>query len=308
MFENNPLSSFYKRIYLNKYFYSNCIYCNFKKDLNINFKEIFFVYNDEKYVHLGDFLFIIPLLKYFNKRFKCKLILNKDHKLLLKKISPDLVQLTKSKIKLKKKSLIITNPYMLNKFEKEFVLGLGLPSSKIYIPYPKYLITQICKFIGIKFNIKEYNNIIKNMRLNAKMKNKSMCKEKKIFIFAPFIGSGKFRDILKFKQKKLIETKIKYENQGYSCVLIGSKYDKIRHKFKYDLRGQSLLTVMNIINSKNVKFGVGFDNFWMHYFDLINKKYFVLFRGRFFKKNKQMHYKSINLSFSKHPTRKFYIN
>ena len=307
MYKNNPLKSLYRRITLYKYFNSNCIYTNIKDFDILNYKEIIFDFSNEEYVHLGDFLFIIPLLKFFQKRNNCVLIIKQNHFSLIKKIAPELVQLKKKNIKIKKNSLLVTNAYMLNDYKKNHCIGLGLPSKEIRMPFPKYLLLQICKFMKIKFNFKEYNKIIKNMRTNATKNFQIINEQNKFFIVSPFIGSGGFRDIMKIKQKKLLKIKNEYENKGYKSILIGSKKDYISKRFGYDFRGNDLIKIMNIINSKNVKFGIGFDNFWMHYFDLIDKRYFTLFRGRFFKKISQIHYNSVNLSFARNRYRKVYI-
>lgn len=295
----NIIFSLISRYKLKKYYRQNCIYSNIINFKKLQFKNILFILDNENIVHLGDFLFLLPIIKFLKEKYKCKLVIGNNHKLILKKISPDLLSLVERKKKIDNASLVITHSYMFDLYKKKNFIGIGLPTTRISIPYPEYLMKQILKFMKIKFNKNIYKRFIKDMRIKAKKSFDTSNKTSKFFLVSPYLGSGKFRDILKLKKKKIINTKNKYENLRFKSILIGSSSDNSNEKYFLDYRGKNLFNLMNLASSKNVIFGVGFDNFWMHYFDLIEKKYFTMFRGRFLKIIKDIHFNSINISFAK---------
>ena len=90
------------------------------------------------------------------------------------------------------------------------------------------------------------------------------------------------------------------EKNNIESILVGSKTDKnvkLNFNSSYDLRGTNIIDIMSIVRNKKIVSGIGFDNFWMHYLNLIGKPYEMIFRGRFTKIHNENHIKFINKSF-----------
>tara|TARA_B110000879_G_scaffold212100_1_gene306952 strand:+ start:2108 stop:2647 length:540 start_codon:yes stop_codon:yes gene_type:complete len=123
--------------------------------------------------------------------------------------------------------------------------------------------------------------------------------DNKYYIFSNYIDSGWFRKY--FVNVNALEKKAVYlKNQGYKILHVGSEKDlnKDNKKYKFidqDLRGKlSISELIQLVAKKNIIGAVTYDNFIMHLCGIYDKKTFVLFRGRFSKKNATKHIKYIN--------------
>ena len=122
------------------------------------------------------------------------------------------------------------------------------------------------------------------------------------FLFSNYIDSGWFRAFF-VRRAALVEKAKRLSADGYKIIHVGTALDAKNDNSNYDfidmdLRGK--LTISNLtdlINSKHVVGAVTYDNFIMHLIGIFDKKAYVLFRGRFIKKNTDMHYKFINQVF-----------
>jgi len=64
------------------------------------------------------------------------------------------------------------------------------------------------------------------------------------------------------------------------------------------LRGTlSIVELVDLISSKRIVGAVTYDNFIMHLVGIFDKKAFVLFRGRFLRKNVDLHLNFVNSVF-----------
>jgi hypothetical protein len=205
---------------------------------------------------------------------------------------------------------VITSPYLVVKYLKfkiieNPVFGVGLAASIPDLPYPLYLarnfLQTIEKMDEYPSLIQEYNDFINNFRsknIDFSLINNLPIDIPAVF-FSPYISSGKFRDIFKIKLRILIRIAESIFSRGITVCLIGTRFDSPIVGFSLvDLRGVDILTLLNYARSPNIIYGFGFDNFWMHYFDIIDKPYNVYFRGRFTNKAKSIHYQSINIAFN----------
>ncbi len=131
---------------------------------------------------------------------------------------------------------------------------------------------------------------------------KSLFDSKKYVVFNNYINSGFFR--IYFKDSKLLSRECeKFRNNGFEIIHVGSKSDKKNDINKYDfvsLDFRGLLTMVELvelISLPNVFGVVTFDNFIMHLAHLFDKPSWILFRGRFLKRNEDHHMKYVNNTF-----------
>ena len=111
------------------------------------------------------------------------------------------------------------------------------------------------------------------------------------------------------KKNKILTESLKAADKTKSkLLLLGSDDDaEINIENIKDLRGIEMSKLLAIMPCENIIAGYGFDNIWMHYFDLIGKDYFTLYRGRYMPLNNYIHYNSINISFLSDIKSKNYI-
>lgn len=312
MYSNNPIISFYKRFYLSKLRFKNCFYVS--KTSNIKeYKTLVFYLADYKYIHFGDLLFFIPLIKIISLSHKLILILHSNQvpffNFIINKYKNIIIsnQLPRQNTS----TLVLTHPYMY--FDKKLVnyrkIGIGLPNQEMSEKYPMHLARNTCKLLGLPFFKKDYNLIVSSIKDGIfKSSRPNIILSGKYILFSPYIGSGKFRDLFKFKEGFLVNyVNNLTNNNNFKVILVGSVNDKFPKSLEnyIDLRGRDITEVMSISTQKEIIFGVGFDNIWMHYFDIINKPYRTLFRGRFLFKNFKIHTNSINVSFYSGSKRKY---
>jgi hypothetical protein len=133
------------------------------------------------------------------------------------------------------------------------------------------------------------------------------------FIYSNYIDSGKFRKYC-INNKSLEIQAVNLKKEGYKLIHVGSKNDLFNDQSVYnfidiDLRGElSISQLIQLIGNKKIKGVVSYDNFIMHLSGIFDKKSFVLFRGRFFKKNIISHIKFINIVFFTRKNRITYLN
>ena len=92
-----------------------------------------------------------------------------------------------------------------------------------------------------------------------------------------------------------------YHSKGYKVVLVGAINDYIsndrREFIDYDLRGRlTLLEIFSLFESEDCVSYLGYDNAFMHIACYLRKDSFILFRGRFSSKGRDLHYRSINVA------------
>ena len=317
----NPITSIYRRLIISKYKIDNCIFFTYKsQSLNIdNFNNIVFLLKNTTYYHFGDLLFYIPLILKLTQKKKILLLLNKSQRDFFNffiEENENIIFLDDLSSLNEKGTLAITFPYNIIDYKSKFncILGLGLPDKKLNEQYPLFLLKQLSNFLGIKFIINEYEEILSNIKKSISLRElpnvSNLRKEKKYVIVSPYLNSGWWRDILKLKMNKIIScAKMTSKKIDAQLVLVGHKNDKFPKNMHgcIDLRGLPITEIMKICRGNNIISGVGFDNIWMHYFDLINKEYLVLFRGRILKNNYLNHMNSINVSFFRGKEQKKYI-
>lgn len=127
------------------------------------------------------------------------------------------------------------------------------------------------------------------------------------YILNDFLYSRRF--LRPFLYKALMRQLEKIKQQGYEIVYVGSKRDaaETSHLLSYvdtDLRGKlKIEELFELIRSDACHGYVGYDNAIMHLFLIFEKKVYVKFRGRFLKKNRDLHYRAINCAVNKNAER-----
>lgn len=307
----NPIKSLIRRIKIKKYRKNNCIfYTNnvSRIDLN-NFNEVYFILNNKTYFHYGDLMFYIPAILFLSKIKKVNVIINKSEELFMKHFISNNKNIifTDKELEKKTKSLIITFPYNIKDYDCRYtnIIGLGLPDQAIKKKYPLFLLSQLFLFFNKTIDEKKYYSIVEIIKNNLLNKESyfdelNLKYDKKYLLFSPYMNSGWWRDLFKIKKNKLVNiANTMAKKNNLSIILVGSKLDEVPSNLLnfIDLRGVSIEKIISICKSENIIMGIGYDNIWMHIFDLISKKYHVLFRGRIKKINYDNHINSINVSF-----------
>lgn len=122
------------------------------------------------------------------------------------------------------------------------------------------------------------------------------------YLFSNYIDSGRFRKFF-IDENKLLAKADKIAKQGYKIIHVGSKQDKAKDKKLYpfvdvDLRGQtSIPDIIQMVQSENIVGAITYDNFLMHLVGMYGKTAYVLFRGRFTRKNREHHILHVNNTF-----------
>lgn len=134
----------------------------------------------------------------------------------------------------------------------------------------------------------------------------------KSYLFNNYIDSGRFRKFF-INEKKLLDKAADLKKQGYRIIHVGSKQDKESDTREYlfvdvDLRGEtSVQQLINLVRSENVMGAVTYDNFLMHLIGMYGKVAYVLFRGRFYRKNREHHMLYINNTFFEQEDKLIYL-
>jgi len=176
----------------------------------------------------------------------------------------------------------------LEKLESQFIL-FDTASAKILAPLCNDLIDKVSRFLGLEVKsydpIPSYVQVLKGVNLTVLDGNDQY------IIFNNYIDSGSIRSGLGHQEiitNFVIELK---RTTGFKVIHTGSLNDLNRDRKIYgfvdiDLRGKtSVGDLFALCASSRVIYNVSFDGFQMHLFFIRNKKSFILFRGRFLKRN-----------------------
>lgn len=112
-------------------------------------------------------------------------------------------------------------------------------------------------------------------------------------LFSNYLVSGSFR-VFKSKHDKLrtFAENYKLQNPNIKIIHVGSPKDKSNDSNVYpfidiDLRGKtSILEIFSLVKSPEIIGYIGFDNFLMHVFFILDKNVTIMSRGRWSKKSR----------------------
>jgi hypothetical protein len=286
---------------LAKFSFEDNLFVLNKKQTKI--KSILLYLDDEQMMHLGDHLFFEPLAKHL-KLSGFELFIHPTK--IMEFYFNDLGYEIDFENKLSKYDLIITCSRLYRKIKelKNQILLIDTTSTKIKSPICDDMVHKVSRFLGLE---KSLENCIPTF-LNSSVNNKKFSflkKNEKYIIFNNYIDSGKIRHGSTYQKLLINFIKNLKLNTGFKVIHTGSSQDKVDDYTKYDfvdydIRGiSSIKDIFGICAQKNVIYNVSFDAFQMHLFFILNKKSFILFRGRIFKKNEDFVKKFVNPPFIK---------
>lgn len=319
---NNIFLSILKKILISNKRVSDGVYLN--NDLLLfsieQKKNYIFDFTDNRFFHLGDILFFSPLAYTISQQFPVYIIIKPNQLAFINIFLPknSNVNIVYDFDFLPTTDLnhfcIITLPYKVLDYEMYSinVIGLGNINNSISTAYPLHLIYLFLQFLpNFLLNNAEIQNIFSHYkflvrdninRLTSITHDPRVDLSNQLIFLCPYLGSGRFRDFfgIKFRNICMNALKLKSFDSCYSILLIGGLTDKPSPNFHFvDFRGNNIIKTIALANHSKTVMGIGFDNFWMHLFDLIEKPYLTKFRGRYTKSASNNHFNSINISFSR---------
>lgn len=277
------------KLFLKKNFLAPNLYLfNMQKENLPKVKRVLFALNDPEYMHLGDHLFFLPLIKSFIE----------NGYLVDVTVSPLMVdlflQLEIPVINAPNVSsqydLIVSRFELIHKFSKEKALLVHV-SKNLTMPICSQLLYNFSQYFQQNFNSSLDFSRFKDLGILTKL---HLPANKKFILFNPYCNASAYL-VTKAKLKELQSEVIKYaSNKEYCILLVGSKADKLNDRITYpfelvDLRGKTtVIDIFVLVNTDNVVMYIGFDAFVMHVFSLLHKPSTVKFRGRITKKQSEM--------------------
>jgi hypothetical protein len=280
-----------------KQFYGDIVFCKERIEVKKS-GRILFDFSDS-FTHLGDRLFFAPLI-FELVRSGFQIYLSKEDsvtQLLFSDLnnSVNLCEYDDSLIM----DLVVVNSQSLtalsSKYEKDKLLICEFTSIQ-----NQNILTELSsafsEITGLNLQCSPIKYIPKNL------KSPWLDSDGQYFLFSNYIDSGWFR-LFFVRRAALIEKAKKLSADGYKIVHVGAALDVKNDNNNYDfidmdLRGKlTISNLIDLINCKQIVGAVTYDNFIMHLIGIFDKKAYVLFRGRFIKKNADMHYKFINQVF-----------
>jgi len=253
-----------------------------------NIKSILLYFPDYQFMHFGDHLFFEPLARELQvKGYEVIIFPIKAMEFYFKKLnfiignenSLETVDLVLSKTE------FITHLSGIN----NQILFVDTTKSNTKLPLCTRLNDNVFKFL--QEDSSDCVDVPSYIDVNHTSIGSTLNSNNQYIIFNNYLDSGSFRSgkrhqqiIVDFVRKLKLET-------GCKIFHTGSKKDKDNDCNKYDfididLRGKtSIEDMFYLISHDNVIYNVSFDAFQMHLFFIKNKKSFILFRGRYLKKN-----------------------
>lgn len=251
-------------------------------------RKILFYFDSNEYMHLGDHLFFLPLVKNFvDSGFDVEVRPTKIMQPLFEKLGFSVVA---GDLNLDAYDLIISRIEIIRGLSKYKSLLVNV-SKNLTMPVCDQLISDFSQF----FNLRPPQKIDYTQLKDSTLLNRlSLIQDKKLILFNLYCDSAAYL-INQHKIDLLLNLVKDYANKpGYQLVLVGAASDiaKDKHKLDFpyvDIRGKtSVLEIFNLVNNDNVFCYIGFDAFVMHVFSLLQKPSFVVFRGRVRKRQHEM--------------------
>jgi len=277
-----------------------------------------------RYIHFGDLMFFFPLLLALAARAPVTCLATGEHYQFLKFLLGDepLIQVTDTLAGgADAPRLVITSPYSIgldpHAWAGDHLYGVGLADEPVAERYPEYLANAFFRLTGLPYEGPQANRDrilgwCARVREKAIQHDTDACLalDAPVLWFAPYMGSGRFRDLFGCHKRAVIaHACAKAQSHGQSLLLAGGKNDPLitlERPPLIDMRGRAITEMMRLAASPQVREGVGFDGFWMHFFDILGKPFEVRFRGRFTRAARDLHYQSVNVSFNYSTERRYF--
>ena len=259
-----------------------------KNKCNKKIRTIMLYFPDYQFMHFGDHLFFEPLARELQNKgytvyiFPIKAMEFYFKKLCFKSGNDNLLESV---------DLVITKVEFISKLPKldNQILFIDTAKSKIKLPLCFSLIKKVFTFLGENYS--ECCDVPSSIVGDGLNVEKYIDKEVNYILFNNYIDSGSFRSGNKHQNRIVKYVQYLKNCKEYAIIHTGSQKDKdtdfTRHEYiDVDLRGLTSIEDMFYLSSlENIKYNVSFDTLQMHLFFIKQKKSFILFRGRYLKKN-----------------------
>jgi len=275
----------------------------YKKINDKEIKKILIYFPFYEFMHFGDHIFFEPLGHFLTENgFEVKIFPINNMKFYFEKLSYNLGK----ESDLEEFDLIITRIEFISKLKKikNNILYIDTSWPGIDKPLSLDLVSKTSDLLGIKLKTTTYIPRLINLVSENEIRNRfNILKDHQYVLFNNYLDSGKFRIIKKHYIKLENYVKNLSLKKNLKIIHTGSMSDKKNDRKAYDyididLRGRtSVEDIFFISQLSNVKYYVGFDAFIMHIFFSLEKKCYVLFRGRFTKKSEMFIKNYVNPSF-----------
>lgn len=262
--------------------------------------KVVFILDDPLYVHLGDQMFCAPaIIALQNAGIKVKTLLTGDIPEFWKINNVDSSKFDET---------CFDNAYyftympmlfsrMLRK-KPGFAIAFNAPGIKKRVSV--HLCHEVCRIFDVAIDKVPTLKLPKNM--DPQLKQQFVDLGDNVWLLGDQLVSGFYRWSTK-KRKVLWQKARELTDKGGKIVYLKGENDKnlpllMPGVVALDLRGKtSPDDIFGAMQLPNVKGVISFDNFLMHVCLLCDKKAYVLFRGRYSRKQREHCYKKVNIAF-----------
>lgn len=250
--------------------------------------KILFELNNSEFIHLGDHLFFLPLIKSlidagYQVEINCSPLMFEFFNRLGLPVLSVVPQYETY-------DLIISRFELIPRLSR-FKALLVHVSQNLSMPICSQLLHSFSICFNTSLNSRENFATFKNSNVLERL---NLPQNKRLVLFNWYCDSSSYL-ITKKKKADLIRIAKAYAaNPDYALVWVGTKKDKLKeplinHFQHIDLRGKTdVIDVFELVNDPKVEIYIGFDAFVMHVFSLLGKKSIVKFRGRLTNKQTEM--------------------
>lgn len=267
----------------------NCYFYHLDKRELPHSKTILFELNNSEFIHLGDHLFFLPLIKsLLNFDFQVEVSCSPQIFALFQRLGLPVVQTPQYQ----DYDVIISRFELIPQLSR-FRSVLVHVSQNLKRPICSQLLNDFSDFFQKQLRTDLDFTTFQNANILEKL---GLPKNKKLVLINLYCNSSSYL-ITKDKQLALKQqVEIYASKQDYGLVLVGTKEDKLKDPNPIsgafdliDLRGQTdVIELFELVSAPEVELYIGFDAFVMHVFSLLGKRSLVKFRGRLTQKQSEM--------------------
>jgi hypothetical protein len=251
-------------------------------------RSVLFELNNPEFIHLGDHLFFLPIIKSFVAAgYHVKVSVSKTMFNFVNRLQLPLVSEGEP---YGAYDLVISRFELMPELAKYKSLLVHV-SQNLKMPICSQLLHSFSQYFERRFasqvEFDPFNNptILKQLQLPE---------NKKLVLFNVYCDSSAYL-VGRRQRAQLIKTVERYASDpNYQVVFVGGLKDKLADRGQYgfshiDLRGKTnVVELFELVRHPNVELYIGFDAFVMHLFSLSGKNSLVKFRGRITKKQSTM--------------------
>ncbi len=303
-----PLKRFILKLLARKKLASSYIQPGIYLTQSIKPEHVLFYFNDPKRFHLGDHLFFASLVQLFiNNNVKVDVCPQPSMAFYFNAMGANS---EKNPIP-ESYDLIITWIGFYDLFETLNIpmLIIDTTDCRIDLPLSDYLLLHVGRLFD--FNIKTTPS--KPFIPNLNYPNHLIDPNINYLVYNPYLDSSPFHMRIKHYKKLEDTAKEVADKHQLKIILAGTEKEKNKDQKIYDfvaldLRGKTSIEELFALSSaENVLYNVSFDALIMHLFFIVSKPSYILFRGRFLKKNANFVLNIINPIFSISDEKKYQL-